>query len=313
MGASGQAVCSSKECLDRTVAALDKFGAQKALLMYPPAPAGAGSAESETEIAQAAQSRPDRFAYIGGGRALNSLIQQAGKGGNFSADLQQRFQNSAKQVVDAGAVAFGETAVLHLSGGPTHAFEETPADSALYLLLADLAAQYDIPIDIHLEAVVSDMPTPDEFQRRSPQNQKTIKANIGAFEKLLDRNTKARIVWAHVGWDHTGDMTVDLVRRLVEKHPNLYIQLRIASGRVAEHSVVDERGNLRAEWLNLIKAHSDRFVLGSDTFYGGDRIDERNLMAHQNFFNQLSPDLARKIGCENAATIYSKAKITCSR
>lgn len=310
MGSAGHAVCDSKECVDRIIATMDKYGIQKAVLMNPPAPAGVSGTENELLIAKMAQSQPDRFAYSAGGSAINPLIQQAGKTGSAPADLQQKLKDYAKQLIDAGAIGFGETAVLHLSAATTHAFEEVPADSPMFLLLADLAAQYDEPLDVHMDAVLSDGATPDEFIKRSSLNPKTLKGNIVPFEKLLNHNKKARIVLAHVSWDHIGDMTADRVRQLLEKHPNFYVQLRIATGRVGSNSVLDEKGNIRAEWLNVFKAYPDRFVLGTDTFYGGTEIDEKNIAAHEAFVEQLPSDLSKKIGCENASTIY-KLKLTC--
>ena len=231
-GSAGQPACPSEECLDRAVVAMDKYGMQMALVMSPPS-ARAGSFEVETQLAEAAQSRPDRFAYLGGGSVLNPLIQQTAHLASVPTDLQQRFEKAAQRVIEVGAIGFGETAVLHLSLSESHPFEEAPPDSPLFLLLADIAAQHDVPIDIHLQAVLSDMPTPPQYNRLSTRNPETLHANIAAFERLLMHNEKARIVWAHVGWDNTGDMTVDLVRQLVEKHSNLYLQMTFHGDRLS--------------------------------------------------------------------------------
>ena len=99
-------------------------------------------------------------------------------------------------------------------------FESTPPDHPLFLVLADIAADNDMPIDLHMEAVPQDMPTPPRFALRGP-NPSNLKENISALERLLDHNPRPRIIWAHAGWDNTGERTVRLMRSLLAKHPNL--------------------------------------------------------------------------------------------
>src|SRR5260370_38218503 len=81
-----------------------------------------------------------------------------------------------------------------------------------------------MPIELHMEAITRDMPFPNA-ELAGPPNPANLKENISAFERLLDHNPQARIVWIHAGWDFTGERTVPLTRRLLEKHPNLYMSV----------------------------------------------------------------------------------------
>lgn len=302
---AGDTVCTDDACLDQLVATMDRYGIEKTVLFYTPgAKGGEQGLAKELALAAAIADRSDRLVFGGGGATLNGMIQQAGSTGVVSPQMRASFESVARRLVDAGAHVFGETVALHLSGGPFHPFEQVSPDNELYLLLADLAAEYDIPIDIHMDPIPAEMATPEFLLRRSENNPPTIKENLTAFERLLDHNLKAKIVWAHIGWDMTGTMTVERFRRLLAEHPNLYLQLRTTPGIYPENAPVDESGELRAEWLELFKDYPDRFVLGSDSFYGSEQVDIPNIENHQEFLQLLPEDLARRIGVENARRIY---------
>jgi hypothetical protein len=96
-----------------------------------------------------------------------------------------------------------------LSVIPRHGYNFVPADHPLLLLLADIAAEHDVPIDLHMDTLIKSIATPAAFSRN--QNPKTLPETLAAFRRLLEHNPKAKIVWAHGGSDHLGDMTAELV------------------------------------------------------------------------------------------------------
>ncbi len=158
--------CTSKECIEATVTLMDTYGVRKAILMHPPAPGV--DEEREVLVRTAVSHRPDRFFYGGGGNTLNALIQKCPDSGEAPDGLIQQFDQNLQALIDAGDVAvFGETASLHLSYYEGHSFEEKPANSALFLRLADNASQLGIPIDIHMDVVQEDMTTPAYFTNLS--------------------------------------------------------------------------------------------------------------------------------------------------
>ena len=306
-GSPGEMVaCFDPACLDRAVARQDAHHVVQAVMMTPPSPV-AGEA-FETALAGAAASRPDRFAFAGGGRSLNPLLHQSAVEG-LTTELSDALAASAAELATDGAVAFGELTALHLSFLPMHPFLEAPPDHPAFLLLADLAAQHGTPIDLHMEAVVTDKPTPPLFLQRSALNPTSLRANISALEGLLSHNRETSIVWAHVGWDNTGDMTVELLGNLLEAHPNLFLQVLMYGDIVPlfpEHAPLDEGGSLRPEWLALFMAFPDRFVLGSDAQYADpDRIDP-HMAPIDALLQALPPDLALLIGLENPRRIYDR-------
>jgi hypothetical protein len=258
-----------------------------------------------------ARKYPDQFAFLRGGGSLNPMINDVARDGKVSASLRRRFEKRAEEILAMGAVGFGEMTALHFSLTENHPFENVPADHPLFLLLADIAARHDVPIDLHIEPVVQDIVTPEYLQGRD--NPKELKRNIDGFERLLTHNRKAKIVWAHAGTALLPHRTLELTRELMERHPNLYLQIGVRPGRVKELGILGRNG-VKAQWMPLLKQYADRIVLGGDQFFsppgnkgpaakfskGATAIRKR----FQMLLSSLPPDLARKIGYENAVRIY---------
>ncbi len=291
---------------------MDRHGVAKGLLMPPPRdPQRKG--ESETPgLLEVARRYPDRLFVAAGGFELNPIIHETAPA-KVTPELRVRFEREAERILADGAKAFGEMTALHLSFFDQHAFEECPPDHPLFLLLADIAARHDVPIDLHMEAVPKDMPLPPGFDRVSPNNPATLQANIPGLERLLAHERKARIVWQHIGWDNTGCMTVGLLRRLLAAHSNLFLALRVEErgrsmgGTPMPNRIVDRAGQIVPEWLDLLQEFPDRFVIGTDEFFcppGGGKSPPQSFEETWNMVGQLPAELAAKIGRENAERIY---------
>jgi predicted TIM-barrel fold metal-dependent hydrolase len=113
-------------------------------------------------------------------------------------------------------------------------------------------------------------------------------------------------VWAHGGCDYTGDRTPQLMRRLLQAHPNLYMEIKIDPLNPGLNSPLEggATGRLKPEWLKLFQDFSDRFVIGSDQHYPMPEGQPQRWQAAITMFNQLPSDLRRKIGVENVRRIY---------
>ena len=72
--------------------------------------------------------------------------------------------------------------------------------------------------------------------------------------------------------------------------------------------IVDEGGQIKPEWLALIADFPDRFMIGSDEFVGsrGGATTEPRASFQQTWVlvEQLPPDLAGKVGHDNALRVY---------
>jgi hypothetical protein len=116
-----------------------------------------------------------------------------------------------------------------------------------------------------------------------------------ALELLFKHNAKARIVWAHTGFS----TPIAQVRGLLEKYPALTAELSYRSG------ITNGSERLAAEWRDLFARHSDRFVLGSDTWVNPRWSSYGNIMSdYRSWLAQLPDDQARRIAYGNAERLY---------
>jgi predicted TIM-barrel fold metal-dependent hydrolase len=252
-------------------------------------------------LAPAAKRYPGKIAVLGGGGTLNPMIIEAARTGNAGAEVQKKFKERAEAILAAGAVGFGEMAAEHFPSSTP--YETVAPDHPLFLLLADIAAQHDVPISIHMEALPQDMDLPAPL--KSPPNPPRLHANIAAFERLLVHNRRAKVVWAHLGWDTTGYRTPGLMRRLLEAHPNLFMEMKLDPLDVEKNSPLTNgvSGHIKPEWLKLFTDFQDRFVIGSDQHYPQGSGPQR-WQAVVSLFNELPAGVRQKIGTENATRIY---------
>ena len=290
------------------LAALGRQNAAMVFLLTPPDTFDHPGHYDAEVILPAAKKYPDKLRVLGGGGSLNDMIIQAAATGDAGPAVQKRFKERAEELLNEGVAGFGEMAAEHFDGATPYQY--APPDHPLYLLLADIAARHSVPIDLHMEAVPRDMPLPAGL--KSPPNPPRLHANIAAFERLLAHNARAKIIWAHAGADGTGFRTPELCRRLLEAHPNLYMEIKtdpMAKG--INYPLAD--GKIKPEWLKLFTDFPDRFVIGSDQHYPEAKGPEQRWQEAVLLFNQLPADVRKKIGTENVAHIYGKSVATALR
>lgn len=252
----------------------------------------------------ALKKHPGKLAFQAGGGSLNLMLQDSVHSGDSGPTVQQKFRERAEQILSAGAIGFGEMSSEHLSLTSGQVYETAPVEHPLLLLLADIAAQHNVPIDLHLDVVPQTMPLPVGIA--SPPNPTQLQENLAAFERLLSHNPRAKILWAHAGQDGVGYRTPDLCRRLLQAHPNLYMEIKIDPLLLGKNPPLDASSKIQPEWLALFKDFPDRFVIGSDQHYGS----ARSMSGPQRWqsvillLNQLPADLQPKIASENARGIF---------
>jgi hypothetical protein len=111
----------------------------------------------------------------------------------------------------------------------------------------------------------------------------------------LRHNPKAKIIWAHTGFS----TPVARVRELLDQYPTLTAELSYRSG------ITEGGGEISAEWKALFASHSNRFLLGSDTWiherwYAYDTI----MKNYRAWLVQLPQDQARRIAYANAERLF---------
>lgn len=284
--------------VSQALRAMDDLRVEMTILLPPPFPSGHPGIYGRRELGPVVRANPGRFAFVAGGESLNPMIHGVAPE-KVTPEVIREFRQEAKAIVDAGAVGFGELTAEHFSSGQGgHPYESTRPDHPLFLALADVAGQHGIPIDLHMEAVPQDMPFPG--RRAGGANPPLLKGNLAGFERLLAHDRKAKIIWAHAGWDNTGERTLGLMRRLLTENPNLYMSIKIDPGP-RRNRPLDESGSPHSGWLELLQDFPERFVIGSGQFF--DEGAERLTLVRQ-LVDALPPHVARLVGRENAKRIY---------
>jgi hypothetical protein len=293
---------------DSALGEMDGHGVTRTIIMPPPMSPDAREPYDFEDFAPSLRKHPNRFSYLGGGGTLNPMFDDAVRTGAADAGVQRHFEARAREILAGGAAGFGEMACEHFSFGPRHPYESAPPDHPLMLRLAGIAAEAGVPIDVHMEAVRADMPMPARILERSSNNPPTLRANLDRFRALLASNRKASIIWAHAGWDNTGDRTVALCDELMSANPNLYMSLKVGHGGLRSNALMNDDGVAKPGWIALVGKFADRFLIGSDRFYNAPGISLRDdpevVDDVLGFVRQLPADVARKVAFENPTRLY---------
>ena len=117
-----------------------------------------------------------------------------------------------------------------------------------------------------------------------------------AVEELLRLDPKVRVLWAHAGMS----AGADTVGRLLDRYPNLSVELALRSD-------VAPGGQLDPAWRSLFLRHSDRFMVGTDTWVTSqwDRLPDIQAGIRA-WLRQLPREVAEQLAFKNAARLTGK-------
>ena len=295
------------------ISLMDRYGVVQSVLVVVPSHATGSREEDYQNVRSAVQLYPKRLAMVAGGAQLGRMLQEVSPGG-VTPTIRKQFEAKARQLIEEGAVGFGKMISFHLCMAESHSFQVAMPDHPLYLLLADIAAAYGVPIDLHMEAIDRPKQTPRNLRTACSKNPDSLPSTVGALERLLSHNRKANIVWQHIGWDNAGDMPPELMRRLLTQYENLFLALRIeerlnqvGGGGPMPNRIVDENWRIQDGWYRLIEDFPTRFMIGSDEFVpypGSSRRWPQSFEETWVVLKQLPKALAEQVGKKNAARIY---------
>ena len=117
-----------------------------------------------------------------------------------------------------------------------------------------------------------------------------------AIVALFRHNPKAKVIWAHTGFS----TPTARVQEMLTTYPALMAELSYRSG-------IADSGTLSAEWRALFARHSDRFVLGSDTWINQRWHGYSELMqGYRGWLAQLPQPVAEKIAFRNAEALFGR-------
>lgn len=180
---------------------------------------------------------------------------------------------------------------------------DTPrANSEAMMRVYRLAAEHDLPVLLHSNLT--------SVREREP-------IYLEELEDALEKNPDTRIIWAHAGtsgeinrWQEDMPYLLPTIEALLDAHENLWIDL---SWSVLEPHILDDKGEPRTDWLELIRTHPDRFMIGSDLVGKFGKLGDA-MHGFDPLLDALDEATARKLARDNLLSILPRrpARITAS-
>jgi predicted TIM-barrel fold metal-dependent hydrolase len=149
------------------------------------------------------------------------------------------------------------------------------------------AARHDLPVLLHSNITSK--------REKNP-------LYVGEIEEALRAHRSVNFIWAHAGTSRTlerfqGKLSFlrEEITRLLDTHPNLYIDL---SWSVLRPYLLDSEGEPDSAWVALVAGHPERFVIGSDLLGRYHKLGEK-LAAFEPFLRALPAAVARRVARDN--------------
>ncbi|OHD74723.1 MAG: hypothetical protein A2V99_12105 [Spirochaetes bacterium RBG_16_67_19] len=153
--------------------------------------------------------------------------------------------------------------------------------------------------EVHLEAGDAEAPVVDRAVRLAVQRGLPVQVHTGeeGMQALLVRYPRARFLWAHSGLGSPAAAA----RRLLEGHPNLWVELSLRYD-------VAPGGSLDPEWRGLFLAFPDRFLVGTDTWIVSrwESLEE-TARFNRGWLRQLPVEVGEKIAWRNGEALFPPA------
>jgi hypothetical protein len=118
-------------------------------------------------------------------------------------------------------------------------------------------------------------------------------------ENLFAHDRRAKIIWAHTGFSTEPAK----VKELLERYSALWGELSYRGG------ITDGSGKLTPEWRDLFARHSDRFLIGSDTWINERWFSYDNIInGYRAWLAQLPREQALRVAHGNAERLFGPRK-----
>lgn len=241
---------------------MDRFGAERAIVFW-------GRSSDNTSVADAAARHPRRlvaFASISPERAAYRVAWDR---------TDTRLLHHLDELLVSGRYrGIGEISAVHF---PSPGFAETDFDPAGPMVggILELARRYRVPVMLHVEVT-----------------------RLKEFSAQLERFRDVAVIWAHGGYT-----PLFLARRLLEQHANLVYELSARTWRrhprSPDYTILRDGHAVWPEWLALIEAMPDRFVIGTDATHRSRAVEEARLVGVQSVLRQLPPVARERVARGN--------------
>ena len=241
---------------------MSRHGAEQAIVFW-------GGRSDNESVAESARRHPERFIAFASISPERVAYRQL-----WNRDDPALLRTLDELLASGRFRGIGEISAVHF---PSPGFPEAdydPSGPTLTGLLA-LARKHGVPVLLHIEWT-----------------------RLRELSALLERFPDVAVIWAHGGYT-----PLFVARRMLERHPNLTYELSARTWpqhpRSPDYTILRDGRAVWPQWLALIEAMPERFVVGTDASQRNAEMEAMKFGSVQSFLRQLSPGAREKVARGN--------------
>jgi len=278
------------------VSVMDTNNVSKQIIMarYYPGPTGSADQPGNDELVlEMAQKYPGHFFPLVG--MQREELTGSYKWSKSDEAVEMILRQTEEKLATGHFWGIGEVIVKHYAySRGRHAEQDNPVYSPFMQRLSRIAARFDVPIVLHMEA--------------APRL-------VEDFARLLQENRDVRYIWAH----NCGRSHAPVIRAMLITHANLFCDLAgmTNTGETgygtgwprmeAFNSLMEIDGKFLPEMREIYESFPDRFMLGMDVAHAPGmnlRNYSRRVERFRELLGQLSGATAKNFAELNALRIF---------
>lgn len=245
---------------------MQRFGATRAVIFW-------GRASDNETIAEATRRHPGLFIPFASISPERSLFRDA-----WNSDDPALLARLDTLLATGFYKGIGEISAVHF---PSPGLSETDYDPLGPMMrgILELARKHRLPVLVHVEST-----------------------RMRELSGLLDAFPDVQVIWAHGGYT-----PLFLARRMLDRHPNLTYELSARTWpvhpRAPDYTILRDGKSVWPEWLALIEAKPDRFIVGTDASHRSQASETMKFESVQNLLRQLSPTTRERVARGNLTSL----------
>lgn len=241
---------------------MQRFGATRAVIFW-------GRASDNETIAEATRRHPGLFIPFASISPERSAFRPA-----WDADDPALLARLDALLASGIYKGIGEISAVHFPSPGLNETDYDPLGATMRGIFA-LAHKYRVPMLVHIETT-----------------------RMRELSSLLEAFPDVQVIWAHGGYT-----PLFLARRMLERHPNLTYELSARTWpkhpRAPDYTILRDGHLVWPEWLELIEAKPDRFIVGTDASHRSQASEVMKFESVQNLLRQLSPTTRERVASSN--------------
>lgn len=241
---------------------MQRHGVDRAVVFW-------GRSSDNAAVADSAARHPERFI------AFASISpERAAYRSGWDRDDPALLDTLDRLLASGRFRGIGEISVTHF---PSPGFPEADYDPMGPTMtgVMGLARKHRVPVLLHVEWT-----------------------RLNELSALLARFPDVAVIWAHGGYT-----PLFVAERLLDRHPNLSYELSARTwplhARSPDYTILRDGEHVWPQWLALIEARPDRFLVGTDASQRSAASDSLKFASVQSFLRQLSPATRDQVARSN--------------